>query len=30
MIEYERIDISEGIDLNKINKSKDCILCHYY
>ena len=30
MIEYERIDISEGIDLNKTNKSKDCILCHYY
>ena len=30
MIEYERIDISEGIDLNKTNKSKECILCHYY
>ena len=30
MIEYERIDISEGIDINKTNKSKECILCHYW
>ena len=30
MIEYERIDISEGIDINKTNKSKDCMLCHYW
>ena len=30
MIEYERIDISEGIDLNKTNKSKECMLCHYW
>ena len=30
MIEYERIDISEGIDLNKTNKSKECMLCRYY
>ena len=30
MIEYERIDISEGIDLNKTNKSKECMLCYYY
>ena len=28
MLEYERINISEGIDLNKINKSKECMLCH--
>ena len=27
---YDRIDISEGIDLNKANKSKDCMLCHYF
>ena len=30
MIEYERIDISERIDLNKTNKSKECTLCHYW
>ena len=30
MKEYERIDISEGIDLNKTNKSKECMLCHYW
>ena len=29
MLEYDRIDISEGIDLNKTNKSKECILRHY-
>ena len=30
MLEYDRTDISEGIDINKINKSKECILCHYW
>ena len=30
MLEYDRIDISEGIDLNKTNKSKECMLCHYW
>ena len=30
MTEYERIDISEGSDINKTNKSKECMLCHYY
>ena len=29
MIEYERIDISEGIDFNKTNLSKECDICHY-
>ena len=24
------IDISEGIDVNKTNKSKECKLCHYW
>ena len=28
MLEYNRIDISEGIDTNKTNKSKECMLCH--
>ena len=29
MIEYERIDISERIDVDKTNKSKECVLFHY-
>ena len=29
-IEYERIDISEGIDVNKTNLSKECDTCHYW
>ena len=29
MLEYDKIDISEGIDVNKTNKSKECMLCHY-
>ena len=29
MLEYEKIDVSEGIDLNKSNKSKECDICHY-
>ena len=30
MLQYERIDVSEGIDTSKSNKSKDCIICHYW
>ena len=30
MLQYERIDISEGIDLNKSYKSKECMICHYW
>ena len=30
MLEYERIDISEGIYVNKINLSKQCDICHYW
>ena len=31
MIEYDKIDISEGIDINKSsNKSKECHICHYW
>ena len=25
MIEFERIDISDGIDISKTNKSKECM-----
>ena len=31
MLEYDRIDISEGIDVNKnINISRKCSLCKFY
>ena len=30
MLQYERIDISEGIDFNKTNKSVECMICHYW
>ena len=30
MLQYERIDISEGIDFNKSNKSVECMICHYW
>ena len=30
MLEYDRIDISEGIDINKTNKSKEFDICHYW
>ena len=29
MLENERIDISEGIDVNKPNLSRECDICHY-
>ena len=29
-LQYERIDISEGIDLNNSDKSKECMICHYW
>ena len=30
MLEYEKIDIPEGIDVNKAKNSKECSLCHYW
>ena len=30
MLQYGRIDISEGIDINKTGASKECIICHYW
>ena len=29
MLEYNSIDISEVIDINKTNASKECVICHY-
>ena len=30
MKQHERIDVSEGIDINKSNESNQCMLCHYW
>ena len=30
MLEYERIDISNGIDVDMSDKLKKCVLCHYW
>ena len=30
MLLYEKIDISDGIDVNMSDKSKECTLCHYW
>ena len=28
MLEYDRIDISEGIDVDKTDRSKECMFCY--
>ena len=28
--EFDKIDISEGIDVNKTNLLKECDICHYW
>ena len=30
MVEYDRIDIWEGIDVNETSESKECEICHYW
>ena len=30
MLEYDRTDILEGIDINKTNALKECDICHYW
>ena len=30
MLEYDMIDISERIYINKTNALKECDICHYY
>ena len=30
MLQYEKMDVSEGIDVNKTSLSKECELCHYW
>ena len=30
MLEYDKIHISEGIDTDQTNKSKECNICNYW
>ena len=30
MLPYQKIDVSEGIDINKTSALKECELCHYW
>ena len=30
MLRYQKIDVSEGIDVNKTSVSKEFELCHYW
>ena len=30
MLKYDKIDTTEGIDVNKTNKSRECMFCHYW
>ena len=30
MLKYDKIDITEGIDIDKTNKSRECMFCHYW
>ena len=30
MLYYGRIGVSKGIDLSKSNRSKECMICHYW
>ena len=29
MLKCDKIDITEGIDVDKTNKSRECMFCHY-
>ena len=29
MLYFDKIDVSEGIDINKTSASKECDICHY-
>ena len=30
MLQYEKTDALEGVDVNKTSASKECDLCHYW
>ena len=29
MLHHDRIDVSDGLDVNKASASKECMICHY-
>ena len=29
-MQYDRINVSDGIDINKTSESKECMLCNYW
>ena len=30
ILKYDKIDITDGVDINKTNGSKECDICHYW
>ena len=30
MLNYDRIDVSEGVDVTKTDSLSECIICHYW
>ena len=30
MLQYERIDVSKGIHINKSERSKECMICQFW
>ena len=30
MLYYDKIDVSEGMGVNKTSASKECVICHYW
>ena len=30
MLKYDRFGISEGVDVDKTDRSKECMFCHYW
>ena len=30
MLYFDRVDVSEGVDVNKTSASKECDICHYW
>ena len=30
MLEYDKLDVSEGMDINKTGNLHECIICHYW
>ena len=30
MLYFDKIDVCKGIDVNKVSKSEECNVCHYW